>query len=560
LVERYHTQFVRAGAELPDTGKAKLRQLNEQIATLGTQFQQNVLKAGNAGAVVVDDVSQLDGLSEQQIAAAAEAAKVRKLPGKWVIALQNTTDQPVLAQMKNRALRERVYKASMSRADDGVGDNTGVVAQIVKLRAERAVLLGYPNHAAYVLADENAHTTAAVNKILSEIAKPAVEKAKHEAADMQKLADEQAKANHTKPFRLQPWDWDFYSQQVRKAKYSYDEAEVKPYFELNHVLQDGVFYAAHELYGLTFKERTDLPVYRKGVRVFEIFNADSSPLGLIICDYFARDNKQGGAWMNSYVNQSRLLNMPSVVTNHLNIPEPPEGQPALLTFDEVTTMFHEFGHALHGLFSNVEYPYFSGTSVPADFVEYPSQFNEMWASYPAVFAHYARHYKTGEAMPQALMDKVMAARTFNEGFATTEYLAAAMLDQAWYQLSPGKTPEAKDVMAFEAAALKQDGMDYPLVPPRYHTPYFLHAFSLGYDASYYAYLWTDVLASDTRHWMLTHGGLNRTNGDFLRAKVLSRGGSVDSATLFQDFYGQGPEIGPLLEKRGLTLPVEKTKH
>ena len=559
LLERYHTQFVRAGAPLSDADKAKLRKMNEEISSLTTRFQQNLLKATNAAAVVVDKVSDLDGLSDEQIGAAAQAAESRKLKGKWVITMQNTTGQPVLAQLKNRALRERIFKASIGRANGGPNDNTAVAAQLVKLRAERAALLGYPNHAAYVLEDETAGTTAAVNKMLSELAPAAEANARKEAAEMQKIIDQQAKAAGNEPFQLQPWDWAFYSEQVRKAQYAFDESQVRPYFELNHVLKDGVFYAAHELYGLSFKERTDLPVYQADVRVFEVFNEDGSPLGLFLADYFARDNKQGGAWMNEYVSQSRLLGLKPVVVNNLNIAKPPKDQPVLLTFDEVSAMFHEFGHGLHGLFSNVEYPLFAGTAVPTDFVEYPSQYNEMWAADPTVLAHYAKHHQTGEPMPQALVDKVLAAQKFNEGFATSEYLAATLLDQAWHQIPASEVPAAKDVMAFEAAALKKSGVDFDAVPPRYHTPYFAHIFSSGYAAGYYSYIWSDVLAKDTQHWFETHGGLQRANGDYLRAKVLSRGFSADSTILFKEFYGRDPEVGPLLEHRGLVIAPASEK-
>ncbi|SFA84560.1 peptidyl-dipeptidase Dcp [Collimonas sp. OK607] len=553
LLERYHIEFVRAGARLSAADKDQLRTLNQQISTLTTQFQQTLLKANNDGAIVVDKRADLDGLSAESIAAAAQAASDRKLDGKWLIALQNTTDQPLLAQLKNRQLRERIYTASITRANGGSDDNVAAVAQIVKLRAQRAALLGYPNHAAYVLEDETAGTPEAVNRMLAQLAPAAAANARKEAAVMQQLIDRQAKASHTKPFKLQPWDWAFYAEQVRKARYNFDESQTKPYFELNHVLQDGVFYAAHELYGLSFKERTDLPVYQKDVRVFEVFNHDGSPLALFLFDPFARENKQGGAWMNSYVAQSRMFGTKPVVSNNINIVKPPAGKPVLLTFDEVNTMFHEFGHALHGMFSNVEYPRFSGTEVPPDFVEYPSQFNEMWSHNPQVLAHYAKHYKTGKPMPQALVNKVLAARKFNAGFDSSEYLAASILDQAWHQLPADRTPAAKDVMAFEAKALQTAaGSDGYVVPPRYHTAYFQHIFANGYSAGYYAYIWSDVLAKDTEHWMDTHGGLKRANGDLLRSKVLSRGFSADPSALFKDFYGRGPEVGPLLEARGLT--------
>jgi len=555
LLERYNTLFVRAGAKLSENDKTRLRQINEQLSTAATQFSQTVLKGVNAAAVVVDKVADLDGLSAEQIAVAAEAAKARKMEGKWVIALLNTTGQPSLSQLKNRALRERIYKTSLGRGWGGEFDTTALIAQMVKLRAERAELLGYANHAAYILEDETALTPAAANKMLAQLAPPAVANARREAAEMQKLIDAQAQANGTAPFKLAAWDWDFYAEQVRKAKYAYDESEVRPYFEMERVMRDGVLFAAHELYGVSFKERKDLPVYQADVKVFEVFNADGSQLGMLLMDWYARGNKRGGAWMSSFIDQSKLFGTHAVVINNLNIPKPPQGQPTLLTFDEVTTAFHEFGHALHGLFSNVHYPQFSGTNVPRDFVEYPSQYNEMWATDPRVLANYAKQYQTGAGMPQALMDKVLAARKFNQGFATTEYLAAAMLDQAWHQLKPNQTPAAPDVEKFEAAALKQAGMDFEAVPPRYRSTYFSHIFSspTGYSSGYYAYIWSEVLAADTEHWFDNNGGLQRPNGDLLRAKVLSRGFSVDALTSFKEFYGKAPEIQPLLKSRGLDV-------
>jgi len=562
LLERYNVMFVRAGAKLSEEQKTGLRQMNEQLSTLTTQFRQTVLKGVNASAVIVDNANELDGLSESQIATAAEAAKTRGLTGKYVIALLNTTGQPPLSQLKNRGLRERIYKTSLNRGWGGENDTTALIAQIVRIRAERASLLGYENHAAYILEDETALTADAVNKMLAQLTPPAVANAKNEAADMQKLIDAQARAAGTKPFKLEAWDWDFYAEQVRKAKFSYDESQVRPYFEMDRVLRDGVLFSAHELYGINFKERKDLPVYQEDVRVFEVSNADGSPLGLFLVDWYARENKRGGAWMNTFVDQSRLMGTRSVVINNLNIPKPPAGQPTLLTFDEVTTAFHEFGHALHGLFSNVQYPLFSGTSVPRDFVEFPSQYNEMWATEPRVLANYAKHHQTGEPMPKELMDKVLAARKFNQGFATTEYLAAALLDQSFHQLPPGKTPGAGDVQAFETKALATAGVDFYAVPPRYRSTYFSHVFAspTGYSSGYYAYIWSDVLARDTESWFHTHGGLKRSNGDFLRDKILSRGFSSDALTQFESFYGKEPDIGPLLESRGLTVTNAASAH
>jgi peptidyl-dipeptidase Dcp len=553
LLERYHTNFVRAGAKLNEADKTKLKQYNEQLSTLSTRFRQTVLKGVNGAAVVVETAAELDGLSPEQIATAAAAAKSRNLEGKWVIALINTTGQPPLAQLKNRALRERIYKASLSRGVGGEFDTTAILADMVKLRAERAKLLGYAHHAAYVLEDETALTADAVNKMLAQLAPPAVANAKREAAAIQTIIDAQAKAAGQPSYQLQPWDWDFYAEQVRKEKYDLDANEIRPYFEMNNVLVNGVLYAASELYGLSFKERKDIPTYQSDMHVFEIFNADGSQLGLFYVDWYARDNKRGGAWMSSYIEQSRLQGTKAVVLNNLNVPKPPAGQPTLLTFDETTTAFHEFGHALHGLFSNVQYPQFSGTSVPRDFVEYPSQYNEMWATEPRVLANYAKHYQTGAPMPKELMNKVLAARKFNQGFATTEYLAAAIVDQAWHQLPAGSTPAANDVEAFEAAALKKAGIDFYAVPPRYRSTYFSHVFSGGYAAGYYAYIWSDVLARDTEHWFNQNGGLQRANGDRLRNKVLSKGFSADALTIFKDFYGKDPDILPLLESRGLVL-------
>jgi peptidyl-dipeptidase Dcp len=561
LLSRTHLQFVRAGANCSDPDKARLRQVNGRLSSLTTQFQQNVREATQAGAVVVDNAAELDGFSAEQVGAAASAAGARKLTGKWLIPLQNTTIQPPLAQLKNRALRERIYRASIARANGGAADNTALILQIVRLRAERAKLLGYSDYAAYVLEDETASTPSAVNKLLGDLAPPAIAKAKREAADLQALIDQQAKAQHTQPFKLEAWDWAFYAEQLRQARYAYDEAQVKPYFELNRVLSDGVFYAATQFYGITFKERNDLPLYRGDVRAFEVFDLDGSPLGLFFCDYYARDNKQGGAWMNAYSDQSTLFGTKPVIANHLNIPKPAAGQPTLLTFDEVSTLFHEFGHALHGLFSNVKYQSLAGTSTPPDFVEYPSQYNEMWADEPAVIANYAKHYLTGAAIPPALLKQVLAARKFNQGFATSEYIAAAIMDQSWHQVPAShleRLPQTADqVMTFEAAALTAAGVNFAPVPPRYHSPYFLHVFSSGYAAGYYAYLWSDVLARDTESWVHAHGGLKRENGDLLRAKVLSRGRTEEPSKLFQSFYGRPPDIGPLLESRGLTLTASK---
>jgi peptidyl-dipeptidase Dcp len=559
LVEKYYQDFVRAGAKLSDADKTKLKQINAELASLGTQFSQNVLAERNDLAVVVDSRDELKGLPDEAIAAAQKAAKDRKLEGKYVIELQNTTIQPPLTYLDNRALRERIFKASISRNSRGnQWDNTGIVSKVAKLRAEKARMLGYPTYAAYALEDQTAKTPEAVNDMLGKLAPPAVANARREAADMQAIIDKEQAAKGQPTFKLEPWDWAYYAEKVRQARYNFDDSQLKPYLELNNVQQNGVFYAANQEYGLTFKERHDLPVYEPDVRVFDVFDKDGKQLAIFISDMYARPSKQGGAWMNSYVDQSALTGFVPVVANHLNIPKPPEGQPTLLTWDEVTTMFHEFGHALHGMFSNVKYPYFSGTSVPRDFVEYPSQVNEMWADWPQVLANYAKHYETGAPMPKELLDKVIASQKFNQGFATTEYLGAAMLDQNWHQLPPEKIPDAAGVMPFEAAALKQDGTDFYAVPPRYRTPYFSHIMG-GYAAGYYAYIWSEVLDADSVEWFKQNGGLKRENGDHFRDTLLSRGGSADAMVLFRNFAGRDPYIEPLLVRRGLTSTADDTK-
>lgn len=545
LLDRYYTDFVRAGAKLSDSDKAKLKAINAQLASLGTKFSQNVLKETNASAVIVEHKEQLKGLSEGEINTAAAAAKAKGLDGKYLIPLMNTSGQPYLASLEDRAVRQRLQEASVNRGSHGGDfDNRYTALQLARLRAERAQLLGYPNYAAYGLEDETAKTTTAVNKMLSELAPAAVANAKNEAAELQKIID----ANHG-DFKLAAWDWAYYTEQLRTAKYAFDDTQLRPYFELDSVLQNGVFFAAHQLYGISFKERKDLPVYHPSVRVFEVFDADGKSMALFIADMYARDSKRGGAWMNSYVEQSTLFNKKPVIANHLNIPQPPKGEPTLLTADEVKTAFHEFGHALHGLFSQVHYPRFSGTNVPRDFVEYPSQVNEMWATWPEVLKNYAKHYKTGEVIPQALVDKITASNKFNQGFATTEYLAASLLDQRWHQLTPAQIPS--DAIAFEKAALKEAGVDFAPVPPRYRSTYFSHIFGGGYSAGYYAYLWSEVLDADTVEWFKENGGLTRKNGDWFRQQLLSRGGSIDPMESFRNFRGRDPKIDPLLLRRGL---------
>ena len=545
LLDRYYADYVRSGAKLSQADKEKLKSLNAQLATMENKFIQNVLKETNASALVVDTKAELAGLSAAEIDTAAAAAKDKGLDGKYVIPLMNTTGQPLLATLENRGTRQRLFEASISRGSHGGdADNREVALALARLRAERAQLLGYPNFAAYSLEDETAKTPAAVNKMLGALAPAAVANAKKEAAELQKMIDEEHGG-----FQLAAWDWAFYSERLHQQKFAFDESQLRPYFELNSVLQNGVFFAANQLYGITFKERKDLPVYQPTVRVFEVFDADGKSLAFFISDMYARSNKRGGAWMNNYVDQSTLFGTKPVIANHLNIPQPPAGEPTLLTADEVKTAFHEFGHALHGMFSQVRYPRFSGTNVPRDFVEYPSQVNEMWAVWPEVLKNYAKHYKTGQAIPQDLVDKIIASGKFNQGFTTTEYLAATLLDQRWHQLSTKEIPS--DTMAFEATALKEAGVDFAPVPPRYRTPYFSHSFGGDYQAGYYAYLWSEVLDADTVEWFKENGGLNRKNGDWFRQQLLSRGGSIDPMQSFRNFRGRDAKIEPLLIRRGL---------
>ncbi|WP_229455912.1 M3 family metallopeptidase [Massilia sp. KIM] len=546
LLERYHTDFVRAGAKLSEADKAKLRDYNSQLAALQTQFAQNVLKEANASALVVDSRDELAGMSEKAIDAAAAEARKRGLDGKFVVPVVNTTQQAGLSVLSKRATREKLLAASMARGSrGGEFDNREVVLKIAKLRAERARLLGYPNHAAYNLEDQTAKTTEAVNKLLAEFAKPAVNNARKEAAEIQKVIDAENGG-----FQAAAHDWAYYSDKVRAQRYAFDAGQLRPYFELNRVLVDGVFFAANKEFGLSFKERKDLPTYNEDVRVFDVFDADGKQLAIFTFDPYARPNKRGGAWANAWVGQNKLLGKKPVIANNLNVAKPAAGEPTLLTYDEVRTTFHEFGHALHGMFSNVQYPRFSGSRVPRDYVEFPSQVNEMWMAWPEVLANYAKHYQTGEPMPKELLEKVQASQQFNEGFRTTEYLAASLLDQAWHQLSPDQIPT--DVLAFEAEALKKAGVDFALVPPRYRTTYFSHVFSGGYSAGYYGYLWAEKLDADTVNWFKENGGLTRKNGDHFRKMLLSRGGTMDAMQMYRNFRGKDAVIEPLLERRGLT--------
>ncbi|MFQ3247472.1 MAG: peptidyl-dipeptidase Dcp [Arenicella sp.] len=547
LVKESYKDFVGAGAQLSDEDKVKLKALNSELAILTTQFSQNVLEEVNAKAIVVDDVEQLAGLSDTQIASAAEAAKARGLEGKYVLPLLNTSQQPSMASLENRQLRERILNTSQGRGSSGGEyDNRELVSKVFKLRAQRAQLLGYANHAAYQLVSQTAKTTEAVNTRLSTLAPAAVANAKKEAADLQAIVTKQGG-----DFELAAWDWDFYTEKLRSERYNFDASQLKPYLEMENVLVNGVFYAAEKVYGLTFKARPDLPTYHPDVKVWEVIDVDGSTLALFIQDFYARESKRGGAWMNAYVSQSKLMGTKPVVANHLNVPKPPAGEPTLLTWNEVTTMFHEFGHALHGMFSDVNYPTFAGTSVPRDFVEYPSQVNEMWADWPEVLSNYAKHYKTGEAMPRELLDKVFASSKFNQGYATTEYLAASLLDQAWHQLTPEQVPNGDGVLEFEAQALTNAGVKLDEVPPRYRTNYFSHIMG-GYSAGYYSYIWSEVLDADSVKWFKENGGMTRENGDHFRKTLLSRGGSEDAMTIFRNFRGAEPDIQPLLERKGLT--------
>ena len=551
VVEHYYRNFVRAGAKLSVADQDKLKELNKEESSLSTLFANKLLAATKAGALVVDNKDALAGFSDGDIAAAEEAAKDRKLDGKYVVALQNTTQHPAQVSLTNRATREQLFKASINRAEHNDDNDTrATIQRLAQLRAEKAKLLGFKNYASYSLDDQMAKSPDHAVKLMTDMAPAAVAKAKREAAQMQGIVDKQKGG-----FKLAPWDWQFYSEQVKKNQFKIDESEVKQYFVLDRVLQDGVFFAANKLYGLTFKERHDIPVYHPDVRVFEVFDKDGSSLALWYADYFKRDNKSGGAWEDSFVQQSGLLGNHPVAFNVCNFTKPAPGQPALISHDDVITMFHEFGHALHEMLSNVKYPLIAGTSTTRDFVEFPSQFNEHWADEPTVFANYAKHYQTGAPMPKALVDKIKKSGTYGEGFATTEYLAAALLDQAWHEL-PADAPK-QDVDQFEIDALKKFKVDYALVPPRYRTSYFAHIWGGGYSAGYYAYLWSAVLRDDAFYWFKEHGGMTRENGQRFRDMILSRGYTQDLDVAYRAFRGRDPNVDPLLIERGLK---EQKKH
>ena len=542
LLERYYKDLIHAGAHLSESERGRLKELNEELSKLETQFSKNVLADTNDLAVLVHTIEELDGLSENEIASAAAAAKDRGHEGKWLIGMVNFSGNPVLDSLTNRALRQKIMQESLVKANRAnENDNKPIILKVVKLRAERAKLFGKNTHAEHVIAVQTAEHPDNVHAMLRKIAPAAVRNAGAEAQDLKKSAGTE----------IESWDWGFYTEQVRLEKYNIDTTKMRPYFELESVLKNGIFFAANKLFGISFKERPDLVTYHPEARAFEVFNEDGSKLGLFIGDFYTRDSKRGGAWMNNLVDQNFLFNQLPVVVNNLNIPKPPAGKPTLLTFSETTTLFHEFGHALHGLLSQVKYPRVSGTSVQRDFVEFPSQVNEMWILWPEVVENYARHFETGEKLPQEWIDNLDAASTFNEGHATTSYLAAAILDLAWHSLTTEEAAKVSDVEAFEAQAIKDYGLDFAPVPTRYRSTYFSHIFAGGYSAGYYGYIWSEVLDADTVDWFKENGGLQRKNGEHFRNTLLGRGGSIDSMQMFRNFRGRDSKIEPLLKRRGL---------
>ena len=545
LVERYFRDFAHAGAELSEESRNRVKQINEELSSLQTQFSKKLLADTNDLAVVVEHESELEGLTQNQIAACKAAAESRGLHDKWLITSMNFTGHPLLSSMKNRTLREKVMKNSLLKGNrNNENDTKEVLLTTVKLRAERAKLFGLKTHAEFVLQEQTAANPANVHAMLRKLAPAAVKNAQREGQDIQRII------SRDDSHELASWDWGYYTEKVRAEKYSLDTAAMKPYFELESVLKNGVFFAAEKLYGLTFKERPDLVAYHPEARVFEVFNEDKSTVGLYIGDFYTRDSKRGGAWMNSLVRQSRLLNQKPVVLNNMNVSKPPQGEVTLLSYDETTTLFHEFGHAIHGLLSNVTYPRVSGTAVQRDFVEFPSQVNEMWILWPEVLDNYAIHYQTGERLPQEWVEKLNESSTFNEGHATTSYLAAAVLDLAWHSLED--TSKVSSVGDFEEEAIREYGLQYSPVPTRYRSTYFSHIFAGGYSAGYYGYIWSEVLDADTVEWFKENGGLTRKNGDHFRNTLMSRGGSVDSMQMFRNFRGRDAQIDPLLRRRGLT--------
>jgi peptidyl-dipeptidase Dcp len=544
LVEYYYDKFVHAGANLSETDKTELKNLNEEASSLSNSFTNKLLAATKEGAYVTIDKNALASLSEARIAAAAQAARSRKLEG-FLIPLQNTTQQPDLVSLSNRVTRQTIFEHSWNRAERAdTNDTRDTIARLAQLRAQKAKLLGFPSFAAWKIEDQMAKTPEAALHFMDALVPASTAKAAQEAQDIQSVIDAQHGG-----FQLQPWDWKFYAEQVRKARYNLDDAQVKPYFELNNVLENGVFYAANQLYGLTFKERHDLPVYHPDVRVFEVFDANGKHLALFYCDYFKRDNKNGGAWMSNFVEQSRLLATLPVIYNVANFSKPAEGEPALISFTDVITMFHEFGHALHGMFSDAEYPTLAGTATARDFVEFPSQFNEHWALYPSIFTHYAKHYQSGAPMPEELAERIRKAETFNKGYDMTELLAAAELDMQWHLLPPNAPLQKPD--EFEKQALDKTRLNVSYVPPRYRSTYFSHIWGGGYSAGYYAYLWTQMLADDGYQWFVENGGLTRVNGDRFRQMVLSRGNTQDLAKMYEAWRGAPPNTKAMRKYRGL---------
>lgn len=552
LVERTAKRFELAGAALGEEDKRRLAEYNQRLATLTSEFGTKLLEDTNDAAVVFDSADELDGLSEAELSACRAAAEARGLEGKYLVTLILPTQQPALASLTNRESRRRVLEAAESRGNRGNAfDTNATILELVKLRAQRAELLGYPNHAAVAVADQTAATPEAIEQRIYPLAEPAVRNARAEAEVLQAAADADADARGVDRFALQPWDWDYYTEKVRTERYAIDTAALKPYFEYDRVLRDGVFWAAGQLYGLRFEERDDLVAYHPDARVFEVFDEAGEGVGLFIHDVYTRDSKRGGAWMNNLVEQSRLEGTKPVIVNNLNVPKPADGQPTLLTLDEASTLFHEFGHALHGLLADGEYESLSGTNVPRDFVEFPSQVNEMWQLWPEVLAHYARHVDTGEPLDPAVCRSLEESGQFNQGFETSAYLGAALLDQEWHKLSAAQAEQVTSVADFEAEALRKVGLDLPLVPPRYRSTYFNHTFGGGYDAGYYGYIWSEVLDADTVEWFKEHGGLKRENGEQFRRELLSRGRSRDLMESYRAFRGRDAEISPLLTRRGL---------
>lgn len=545
LVEYYYKEFVRAGSNLSEAEKTKLKMLNEEEATLSAQFANRLLGAAKNGALVVDDKSKLAGLSEGELDAAAKNAKESGKEGKWLIPLQNTTQQPDLQDLQNRETRQQLFEHSWMRAEQGDSNDTrDIIKRLGEIRAQQSKLLGFDNYAAWKLQDQMAKTPAVVEEFLLQLVPAATAKATNEAAEIQSMMDQENSGA-----KLQPWDWNFYAEKVRKAKYDLDDSQLQPYFELNNVLEKGVFYAAHELYGISFKERQDIPVYNEDVRVFDVVENDGSVIGLFYGDFYKRDNKSGGAWMDNIVGQSKLLGTKPVIYNVCNYSKPAGDKPTLISFDDVTTLFHEFGHTLHGFFADQTYPSLSGTNVARDFVEFPSQINEHWALYPSVLKNYAIHYDTGEPMPQELVDKIKKSSTFNQGYSLTELLAAANLDMRWHTITADQKVE--DVDAFEKQALQETKLDLQQVPPRYRSSYFLHIWGHGYAAGYYAYLWTEMLSHDAYAWFEANGGMTAENGQRFRDMILSRGNTEDYREMFRNFTGHDPDITPMLKDRGL---------